>query len=229
MTTSGELIGQWADDAEELIDQADEVATRAGGWPIPIDGHGLPERPCDDVPTLTKEELRALLLPIYPRVRKMDWAYLITPLVSSRIRRVAPAIGVRPQYDRTDALLFAARRSGGRECVFLAGLASAEIGMLRDPVFIYPAVEATDPDMRLAAIASLAFVWSGEGNKLLKQRAMKDSEPGIRQSALWAARFAGADMAHELATVLAKHDERAEVREFAAQVAGADEASIWLL
>ncbi|HEX7315877.1 MAG TPA: hypothetical protein VF297_18315 [Pyrinomonadaceae bacterium] len=229
MIASSELVGQWADEAETLIDRVDAVAEQAGKWPTPVGGQALPEHPITVVPTFTKDELRELLRPIYPTIRRLERAYKITSLLITRIRRIAPFLGGYLQYDRTDTLLFAARRFGGRECVFLAGLAAPEIGMLRDASFIFPAAEAADPDMRLVAVACMAFVWSEEGNKLLKKRAMTDNEPGIRQSALWAASFAGADMAHELATVMAKHDESAEVREFAAQVAAAEGAEIWLL
>lgn len=229
---SGELRGQWADEAEVLAAAIDAVDARARDWPIPFAAteHRLPERPCDVVPFLTKEELCILLAPIYPYLQqKVVRAYQVTSLLSKRIRRVRTPFGLHKQYDRVDALFFAARRFGGRECVFLAGLAAAELGLLRDAAYVYPAVDAADPDARLAAIACLAFLQSDKGRDLLKERVMKDKEPGLRQSALWSYAFAGGEWAKELAGVMCQHDESAEVREFAAQVLDADGAAIWLL
>ncbi|HVG33120.1 MAG TPA: hypothetical protein VM911_08570 [Pyrinomonadaceae bacterium] len=232
MIGAGELKGKWADEAEILIERAEAIDERARDWPLPfaVGEHQLPEQPSDLVPTLTKEELRALLHPIYPHLQqKVERAYQVTTLLSNRIRRVSTLFSLHKQYDRTDALFFAARRFGGKECVFLAGLASAELGLLRDPTFIFPAVEAADPDARLAAVACLAFLQTEKGSDLLKTRVMKDNEKGIRQSALWAYAFAQGEWAHDLATVMMRHDGAEEVREFAAQIAKADGAAIWLL
>ena len=113
--------------------------------------------------------------------------------------------------------------------MFLMGMAAPELGLLRDASYLYPAAKSADPDARLMAVACLAFVQSLLGNELLKEAAMRDPEPGLRASALWAYRFAGGEWGRELAGVMAKHDESPEVREFAVQVAAAEGAEIWLL
>lgn len=231
MIDDGLLVGQWADEAEVLCAQVEGAAERARSWPsaFATNGRKLPKQVSTLVTTVTKEELRALLEPIYPNVQKLERAYQVTTLLATRIRRVFVEGRMHPAFDRTDALLFAARRFGGKECCLQAGLAAAEVGVLRDARFIYPAIDSKDADARLIAVACLAYIPSPEGNELLKQRAMKDVELGIRQSALWSYAFAGGELAKELASVMAKHDPDTDVREFAARVYEAASAGLWHL
>jgi hypothetical protein len=231
MICDGLLVDQWAEEAEALCSLIDDAREWAGAWPsaFATKAHKLPERASDLIPTVSKEELRALFEPIYPNIRRAEKACQVTTMLATRIRRVRIPGLLRRKYDRTDAFLFAARRWGGRECCLQAGIAAAELGYLRDPRFIFPAIYAADVDARLTAIACLAYVQSEEGNKLLKQLAMKDTEHGLRQSALWAYRFAGGQWAEDLATVMSKHDPVEEVREFATRVLEAQGAAIWQL
>jgi len=67
-------------------------------------------------------------------------------------------------------------------------LASRELGYLRDPAFVLP-TQSSSFEVRLATIACLAFLWSDEGTSRLKDAALHDHEPGVRQSALWAYAF----------------------------------------
>jgi hypothetical protein len=232
MIAGGLLVGQWADKAEGLSDLIAGAAERARSWPAAFatNGHKLPKRVSTHIPYVTKEELCDLLAPIYPYIqRKVEKPRQITAILSTRIRRVTVQ-GMRHRaYDRTDALLFAARRFGGKECCLQAGIAAAELGLLRDPRFIFPAVDSRAVDARLTATACLAYIQSEEGNNLLKQLAMKDAEAGIRQSALWAYAFANGELAKDLASVMSKHDSAEEAREFAVRVYEAEGAAIWQL
>lgn len=188
----------------------------------------------------TAEELLRVLRPLYPRASEIETPHELVRLLHGDIRRIPnPAFGSRflPDplqaaeflFDRTDALLYIAKQWGGLECCLQANLACHELGLLRDPRFIFPALESQSVDERLTTLACCAFLWSDEGNDRLKQAAMREAEPGLRASALWAYKFAGGEWAQELAGVMRQHDPSAEVREFAAQVYEADAAGIWRL
>ena len=111
----------------------------------------------------------------------------------------------------------------------LAALASHELGLLRDPRFVYPALGAKSFETRLAGIACLAFLWSDEGNDQLKAMTETDPDPGVRQSALWAYGFAGGKGARELLRHKSKNDMSDRVREFARQALEATDESWWML
>ena len=115
-------------------------------------------------------------------------------------------------YDRTDALLFAAVRWGGHECRMQAMMARSEIGPLRDPRFVYPALKSVTFEERLRGVAGLAFLWSDCGHELLRQVALNDTESAVRLSALWAYGFAGGEGAEELLLRQAECDSDATAR-----------------
>jgi hypothetical protein len=96
-----------------------------------------------------------------------------------------------------------------------AMLAGHELGRLRDPRFVFPALREKNFEIRLAAVACLAFLWSDEGNKRLRRVAVNDEDAGVRQSALWAYCFAGGKSAREMLSERAKNDRDAIVRAFA--------------
>jgi hypothetical protein len=83
--------------------------------------------------------------------------------------------------------------------------------------------------VRLAGVACLAFLWSVEGNKSLRQIAVEDPEPGVRQSALWAYGFANGEGAFKLASWQAKDDISSQVRSFAEKAKELNETEWWLL
>lgn len=230
MISAGDITGRAAEEAALLIACADEINARARSWPVldTTTERLLPDWVSDLVPFATKPELRALLAPIHAAARRAGTP-VRGPARALRIRRVSCVFSSRQHYDLVDARFGAARRWGGRECAFLMGLAAPELGPLRDPAYIYPAAKSADPDARLMGVACLAFVQSVIGNEMLKDVAMRDPEPGLRASALWAYRFAGGEWGRELASVMARHDPSEEVREFAAQVLEAEGARIWLL
>jgi hypothetical protein len=130
-------------------------------------------------------------------------------------------------HDRTDALLHIAKKWGGPECALQATLAANELGLLRDPRFIFPGLEAKSFEIRLAAIACLAFLWSDDGNERLRLAAMNDPDAGVRQSALWAYGFAGGEDAQELLRERCCNDANVHVRTFAEKAMQLDERGWW--
>ena len=176
------------------------------------------------IPGWTAAELLQVLKPLYPAAKDMDSPNRLTRYISTEIRRYrnpefesrfskTPRKASEYLYDRTDALLLTATRWGGNECRMQAMMARSELGTLRDPRFVYPALGSPVFEGRLMAIACLAFLWSEEGNELLLKTILNDVEPGLRQSALWAYGFAGGEGAAELIVQQAENapDERARV------------------
>jgi hypothetical protein len=189
------------------------------------------------VPCWTSYELLDILYPLYPALRKNDNTQLISLLYDS-VRRIPnlhyvsrfskePLEAAEFLFDRTDTLLYAAQKWGGHECRFLARTARNELGWLRDERFILPALTAEDMKARLAAVACIAFLWSDEGCGRLRQMAVEDPEPGIRQSALWAYGFAGGFDAQELLRERAEKDSNAHVKAFAKKAMSLDEREWW--
>lgn len=123
--------------------------------------------------------------------------------------------------------MYAARRWGGYECSFQAKTASNELGWLRDVRYVFPALRARDIRIRLSGIACLAFLWSEEGNEYLRQMAVADSEPGVRQSALWAYGFADGTGLQELLKERDSNDVNPHVRAFAKKALKLDSKGWW--
>ena len=192
------------------------------------------------MPGLTSEELLTILKPLYPQAEKITNAAQLITLKYDSIRRIPnpafvsrfakdPQVAAEFLYDRTDALLYAAKQWGGPECCLQAMLASNELGWLRDPRFVFPALGSKGFEVRLAAIACLAFLGSNEGNEQLRELAIKDVDPGVRQSALWAYGFAHGEGAFELASRQAEDDISSQVRSFAEKVQQWSDSEWWLL
>jgi hypothetical protein len=193
------------------------------------------------IPGWTAAELLKILGPLYPAAREMSSPHQLTALISKKIGRFPnPEFESRFSkvsreaseylYDSTDALLFAAMRWGGHECRMQAMMARSEIGPLRDPRFVYPALKSVMFEERLRGVACLAFLWSDSGRELLRRVALNDPEPAVRLSALWAYGFAGAEDAEELLLRQAECDSsecaRASFREMTESLA-ANEGSWW--
>lgn len=197
----GLLAGTWREEAEGLHRRMDDVVGRAEKWletraAVPHT-YTLPAKVDMSIPSVTKEELLELLKPFYPSAQKADKAYRLTSLLGNRIRRVwQPTDGQqcrsRRLYDRTDALLYAARHWGGSECRIQADTATVELGLLRDARFVLPGLDAKDFNMRMAAVACLAFLASGDVARL-RNVATDDPDNGVRQAAEWACRFSSGD------------------------------------
>jgi hypothetical protein len=107
--------------------------------------------------------------------------------------------GPRNIYDRTDSLIWLARRWGGPETTFQATLARAELGRLRDPQFALAGLRSPGARGRCAAIAALAFLDPPIATIALGHLFRADREPGVRRSALWAIGLHQPRRARELA------------------------------
>ncbi len=160
------------------------------------------------VPGWTAAELLPILKPIYPAAQRVTDPIEMVPLLEWAVRRVPNPdftqrrYGAELLFDQTDVLLYAAKQWGGHECLMLAGLAEHELGFLRDVRFVLPGLQAPAFDIRLAAVACLAFLWTDDARSALRSVALHDPEPGVRRAALWAYGFArGTDpvgLAHEM-------------------------------
>ncbi|MCA1565868.1 MAG: hypothetical protein LC803_09560 [Acidobacteria bacterium] len=188
-----------------------------------IDSLDIPRDVSLAIPGWTAAELLEALKPIYPAAKKIKSPHQLTALISKKIGRFPnpefenrfskmPHKASEYLYDRTEALLFAATRWGGHECRMQAMMAHGEIGTLRDPRFVYPALKSIMFEERLRGVAGLAFLWSDRGRELLRQVALNDTELGVRLSALWAYGFAGGEGAEELLLRQAECDSDATAR-----------------
>ena len=189
----------------------------------------LPSEVALEVPGWTANELLKVISPLYPAARNLSRPSQIIPLLESDIRRVPnpnyenrfatdPHAAAESIFDRTDALIYMAITFGGRESRLQARLARHELGLLRDPRFIFPALHSNDFHQRLIGVSCLAFLWSEEGNEYLKGLATGDLDPGVRQSALWAYCNANASDGLELLKSNAQSDPDEGVRSFARNI-----------
>ncbi len=203
------------------------------------DAENLPSAVSTVVPAWTSQELLEFIRPFYPQAQKITSTKLIT-LMGNEIRRVSnPHFESRFDedqhsaaeflYDRTDALIYSAKQWGGYECCMQAMLAGSELGWLRDPRFIFPALELDNFENRLTGVSCLAFLQSEEGNALLRHLATADPYPGVRQSALWAYGFAVGDKASELVRKVVKNEKDFRVKEFAKEMLDKGSASWWTM
>jgi len=178
-----------------------------------------------EVPGWTAAELLPIIKPLYPAARNISRPSQLISLLEGQIRRVPnPRYKARfgadhrkaaeSLFDRTDALLFMAITFGGRECRLQATFARNELGLLRDPRFIFPALNSADFHHRLIGVSCLAFLWSNQGNAYLRRIAIEDPDPGVRQSALWGYCFANAEDGWELLRSQLTNDPDEAVRSF---------------
>jgi hypothetical protein len=182
-----------------------------------------------EVPGWTAAELLPIISPLYPAARNIDRTAQLIPLLEKSIRRVPnptyenrfaseARAAAEFLFDRTDALLYMALTFGGRECRLQARFARNELGLLRDPRFIFPALVSSDFHRRLIGISCLAFLWSDEGNIKLKRITVEDPDPGVRQSALWAYWFSSNDDGWEMIKRRAQDDPDEIIRSFAQKI-----------
>lgn len=242
LCNSGHLSATLQQRASEIRDRVIASRNAAHKWLNHCDSRSLriPNRVNADVPGWTCDELLKVIRPLYPRSQKIEKGSKLAPLIGDAIRRVPnpefvnrfsddPRKASEYLYDRTDALIYSAKEWGGYECCLQATLAGNELGFLRDPCFVFPALEILDFNARLVAIACLAFLPSETGNERLRRIAINDSDPGVRQSALWAYGFAGGTDASELIDARSKDDIDVRVRVFADEVLKASGESWWKL
>jgi len=223
----------------EHIEQTADATLEWLASPGP-DEPSLPSEVMTEVPTWTAAEFLQVVKPLYPLAGEIESTHKFIRLMHGRVRRIAnPEFDSRFSddlraaaeffYDRTDALIYAATHWGGPECFLQATIAKQELGRLRDPRFVFPALEVRCFETRLAGVACLAFLWSDEGNERLRRMATDDPDPGVRQSALWAYGFAGGKGASRFLKERAKHDSNTRVREFAVTALEMRDVSWWAL
>ncbi|HVG32072.1 MAG TPA: HEAT repeat domain-containing protein [Pyrinomonadaceae bacterium] len=227
-------------EAESVRCRVDDVLHEVRPW---LGEHGLctldlPHEVSREVPCWTSHELLDILRPLYPVLRKNNDNTQLITLLYDCVRRVPnpgdvnrfskePLEAAEFLFDRADVLLYAAQKWGGHECRFLARTARGELGWLRDARFILPALQAGDMKARLAAVACLAFLWSDESSRRLRELFIDDPEPGVRQSALWAYGFAGGKDVQELLSERSGNDANVHVRTFAKKATTLDERGWW--
>lgn len=242
LRTEGLLHGAQRQRAAELSEHITEVDDAVRRW---LDEHGavggnLPKSVATDVPTWTANELLEVIRPLYPRSQKLQRGSKLLPLLGDAIRRVRnpryanrfstdSRIASEYLFDRTDALIYAAKEWSGHECGLQATLAGNELGRLRDVRFVLPALDSKDFNVRLSVVSCLAFLSSDVGNNRLREVATNDPDPGVRQSALWAYGFAGATDVRELLDTRSKNDQDIRVRDFAREVLLNTQDSWWAM
>lgn len=242
ISESGYLRGESMRKADELQKNMGECWNTAHHWlnSYALDDPRLPKEVDTNVPGWTANELLEVVRPLYPRSQKLKKGTRLIPLMGDAIRRI-----LNPEYvnrfsknqrlaseylfDRTDALIYIAKEWGGYECCLQAILAANELGWLRDPRFVFPALDASDFNARLSAVACLAFLSSELGNEHLRAISINDPDPRVRQSALWAYGFSGAADAQEMLASRSKKDMDVRVRAFAHELIRVSQDSWWSL
>lgn len=214
-------------EAQQIHERTKELANSAEQWlAASASNHTeLPANLAITAPAWTGEEFLEVVKPLHSPFQTTSVLRFLS-LMSGRVRRLPNPnfeyrfschsdVAAEFFFDRTDALIYAAKRWGGRECSLQAMLASRELGYLRDPEFVIPGLESHSFEVRLAAVACLAFLWSDEGISRLRDAASQDHEPGLRQSALWAYAFAGGTDARTLFENTERADPNDRVQQFA--------------
>lgn len=169
-------------------------------------------------PGWTVEQLAPLMGTIQPLAARTHRLHQMALAYSMRLRRVpnpeytARRNGPQALFDRFDALTRIALERGGTECLTQAVLARGELGALREPHFVVPALDSADLDTRLVALAACAFLQTDDALPKLRQLIVSDPEPGVRISALWAFGFMGSPEADGTARLVAKRDADASTR-----------------
>jgi len=202
------MDGATRNEAHTLHENIKEIAETTRHWldSCDVDDSCIPAQIDTSVPGLTSEELLTILKPLYPQAEKITNPAQLITLKYNCIRRIhnpafvsrfakEPRVAAEFLYDRTDALIYAAKQWGGPECCLQAMLASNELGWLRDPRFVFPALASKSFEARLAGVACLAYLHSEEGNEQLRRLAVEDPDAGVRQSAVWAYGFANGSRA----------------------------------
>jgi HEAT repeat protein len=136
-----------------------------------------------------------------------------------RINLKDPRLAAEFLYDKTDALIYIAKEWGGPESRFQATLAANELGLLRDRRFILNDLNSEDFNVRLSAVACLAFLSSPNNTRIFKKTATSDTDAGVRQSALWAYGLTEKLNAHKFLQKRIFKDRSVKVREFAKRLA----------
>jgi hypothetical protein len=172
---------------------------------------------------VTAMGLRDLLSPLSPTAARFEGMAQVVRQYSRLVKRFPnPSYTDRrsgdpntsPQFlfDRVEALWYASRQWGGAQARVAALIAEQELGELRDPRFVFIALDSPDVEQRLRAVASLAFLQPREAVALLTARATADDSAGVREAALWALGFIHAPEVDQVLDEAARMDASDLVR-----------------
>lgn len=109
---------------------------------------------------LTAPEMTELIKPFYPRAANPNPNVSLQAYLGNSIKRIQnpdfkitnaknPRLAAKYLYDKTDALIYIAKEWGGEESRLQATLAANELGLLRDPAFVIPALDSKDFNEKL--------------------------------------------------------------------------------
>lgn len=174
----------------------------------------------------TKHRLKEVLTPLYHRISTIKSDNYFQSLIGNIIKRIPnpnfkrinskiPQFAAEYLYDESDALMYIAKEWGGVESRYHANIAYSELGSLRDPIFIIPALDSEDFNQRLCAVSCLAFLPCEQAANKLRFFATNDADTGVRQSSLWAYGFVVGEEAIQFIRERATKDTDSRVRNFA--------------
>lgn len=228
------------DEAKALHEQVcgDLIKVREWLGPRAAQNQGCPSDVIMSTPTWTAEELISIIKPLYPQAQQITDLNQLIRLLWGKIRRVPnpdfqhrfskdSKLAAEFLFDRTDALLYAAKKWGGHECCFQAMLASSHLGWLRDDRFIFPVLKLKSFEERLIGVACLAFLQTRKSREQLRKIAVEDPSPAVREAALWACGFAKVEGAADLFVSRCTDETNPSVRMFAEAALNKDDASWW--
>ncbi len=216
--------------AESTMQRVSALQNLLSGW-TRFALEGVPE-PVPSMPAWMPEELYEAVWRLAPGLLEGKTPRDIFKLFGARIRCVPNPHFVRKAhadrvaavqflFDRADALILLAVEWGGSECRQQAITAKHELGIHRDPLPVIAALPSLALEERLVAVACLAFLWSEEAREVLRDLALHDPEPGVRQAALWAYGFSGGADAVALVRRRALEEPNTFARRFALSAAEA--------
>lgn len=238
LLSSGNLNSVSRYRVERLLRETEAMVTDIERWLRANPNTGLPNEVDASVAGWTSKELYEAYRLLYPSAAAVKNINRMIILCGSNVRRIAnqnfssrfssdPLQAAEYLYDRTDALINAALRWGGKEARFQGTTARAELGLLRDARFVLPELNSNNYEMRIATISCLAFLQPEEISEKLYSIAQSDPLSQVRCSALWAYAFTGGIKPGRRALGITDSDAR--VRELAKVIAGAYVEELWFI
>lgn len=189
--------------------------------------------PVHSVPTWTAAELLGVLQGVYPRADSVVNPTELVGLMFPYVRKMpnpdftSRRTGPESLFDSASALMYAAQQWGGHHAILLAGIAVQELDHLRDPKYVIPGLLHRNSEVRLVAVACLAFLWSAESKEALKRTLVDEAEAGVRESALWAYGFQHHSCKNADFNELVAMDPSTDVRDLAIRMCKLDVAQRW--
>jgi len=227
-------------DIKSLFFETERVAGSADKWLSINHSSNLPNQVEIHTPGLTAEELLEIYRPLYPAAANIKNTNRIITLCKSQIRRIPndkfidrfKFKGIEAcewLFDRTDALIYAGIKWGGKECRYQALTAKSELGLLRDDRFLIPELKLPDSETKITAISCLAFLQTEEAGSNLTSIFKDNLIYRICYSAIWATAFVKNKQG--LSSILQGetfgNDKR--LNQFAETVISSEDEKLWLL